>query len=64
MNETVKFWVEELGNPTKEEIKMEIEEVKETIKNEKTWALTDNIHYQNIEILEEYLEVLEDMLNN
>jgi DNA primase len=56
--------IEELGNPTKEEIKMEIEEVKETIENEKIWALTDDIHYQNIEILEEYLEVLEDMLNN
>ena len=64
MNETVKIWVEELGNPTKKEIKMEIEEVKETIKNEKTWALTNDIHYQNIETLEEYLEVLEDMLNN
>jgi hypothetical protein len=63
MNETVKIWIEELGNPTKEEIKAEIEEVKGTISNEKLWALSDDIHYENIKVLEEYLEVLEDMLS-
>ena len=66
MNETVKIWIEELGNPTKEEIKAEIKEVKETISNEKLWALgtpENNDHEENIEVLEEYLEVLEDMLN-
>ena len=64
MNETVKIWLEELGNPTIEEIKAEIDEVKGTISNEKLWALADDIHYENIAVLEEYLEVLEEMLNN
>jgi len=64
MNETVKIWLEKLGNPTIEEIKVEIEEVKGTISNEKLWALADDIHYENIVVLEEYLEVLEEMLNN
>jgi hypothetical protein len=62
MNETVKIWIEELGTPTIEKIKSEIEDVKGTIKNEKVWALSDDIHYENIENLEEYLEVLEEML--
>ncbi len=64
MNETVKIWLEELGNPTAEEIKIEIEEVKGAISNEKLWALTDDIHYENIALLEEYLKVLEEMLND
>ena len=64
MNETVKIWLDKLGNPTAEEIKAEIEEVKGTISNEKLWALTDDIHYENIAILEEYLEVLKEMLND
>lgn len=62
MNETVKIWLEKLGNPTAEEIKAEIEEVKGTIANEKLWAYADNIHYDNIAALEEYREVLEEML--
>lgn len=62
MNETVKIWIEELGTPTIEKIKSEIEDVKGTIENEKVWALSDDIHYENIENLEEYLEVLEEML--
>jgi len=61
-NETVKLWLEKLGNPTAEEIKAEIEEVKNTISNEKLWALADKIHCENIKVLEEYLEVLEIML--
>ena len=64
MNETVKVWLEKLGNPTVEEIKTEIEEVKGTISNEKLWALAEDIHYENIAVLEEYLEVLEEMLSD
>lgn len=62
MKEIVKIWIQELGTPTIEKIKSEIEEVKGTIENEKIWGLSDNIHYENIESLEEYLEVLEEML--
>jgi hypothetical protein len=64
MNETVQIWLEKLGNPTAEKIKIEIEEVKGTISNEKLWALTNDIHYENIEVLEEYLEVLKEMLDD
>ena len=70
MNETVKIWVEELGNPKKEEIKAEIEEVKGTISNEHLCELGYdgdeplNPHTENIMALMEYLEVLEEMLNN
>ena len=69
MNETVKIWLEELGNPTKEEIKTEIEEVKCAINNEHLWELgydgnePMNPHTENIMELKEYLEVLEEMLN-
>ena len=63
MNETVKIWLEELGNPTRERIEEEIEEVKGAISNEKIWALANGIHYENIEILEEYLEELKKKLN-
>ena len=68
MNETVKIWLEKLGNPTVEEIKTEIEEVKGTISNEHLWELGyDSIeplnpHTENIMILNEYLEILEEML--
>ena len=69
MNETVKIWLEKLGNPTKEEIKAEIEGVRGTISNEHLWELgydgnEPNPHTENIVILMEYLEVLEDMLND
>lgn len=70
MNETVKIWLEELGNPTAEEIKAEIEEVKGAISNEYLWELgydgeePFNPHTENIEVLKEYLEVLEEMLKN
>lgn len=69
MSETVKIWVEELGNPTKEQIKTEIEEVKGTISNEHICELgydgkeQFNPHTENIELLMEYLEVLEEMLS-
>lgn len=68
MNETVKIWLDEFGNPTVEEIKTEIEEVKGTISNEHLWELgydgeeSMNPHTENIMILNEYLEVLEEML--
>lgn len=70
MNETVKIWLEELGNPTAEEIKAEIEEVRVAISNEHLWELgydgeePYNPHTDNIIALMEYLEVLEDMLND
>lgn len=68
MNETVKIWLEELDNSTKEEIKTEIEEVKGTISNEHLWELgydgqEPNPHTENIMVLMEYLEVLEEMLS-
>lgn len=68
MNETVKIWLEELNNSTKEEIKKEIEEVKGTINNEHLWELgydgqEPNPHTENIMVLMEYLEVLEEMLS-
>lgn len=69
MNETVKIWLEKLGNPTEEEIKAEIEDVRGTISNEHLWELgydgnEPNPHTENIVILMEYLEVLEEMLND
>ena len=70
MNETVKIWLEELGNPTAEEIKAEIEEVKGTISNEHLCELgydgkePINPHTENIMVLMEYLEVLEEMLSD
>ena len=67
MNETVKIWIEELGNPTKEEIKAEIEEVKGTISNERIWELgyngSENPHTEYLEVLMEYLKVLKEMLS-
>ena len=60
MNETVRIWLEEL-------YKNEIEEVKGAIDNERIWELgydgeEPNPHTENIEVLEEYLEVLEEKL--
>ena len=49
---------------TVEEIRAEIEEVQGTISNERVWALSDDIHYENIEQLSAYLKVLEEMLND
>ena len=69
-NETVKIWLEKLDNPTHEEIKAEIEEVRGAISNEHLWELgyngdePMNPHTENIMALTEYLEVLEEMLNN
>lgn len=64
MNETVKIWLEKLGTPTREKVLDEIEQVKGTISNEKLWALTDDIHYENIRVLTEYLEELNEILEN
>lgn len=64
MNETVHNWLAKLNNPTVKEIKAEIEEVKGTISNEKLWALAEDIHYENIAVLEEYLKILERMLKD
>ena len=62
MNETVKIWLEELGNLTADEIRAEIEEVEGTIGNERLWAHADSIHEENIVVLLEYLGVLNEML--
>ena len=60
-NETIIIWLEDLDDSI-DNIKAEIKEVKDTIENEKIWALSDDIHYENIEVLEEYLEVLTEIL--
>lgn len=62
MNETVKIWLEQLGNPTTEEIRAEIEDVEGTISNERLWAHVDSIHEENIAVLLEYLKALNEML--
>ena len=60
MNETVKIWLVELYSK-------EIVEIKGTISNERIWELgyegeEPNPHTENIEVLKEYLEVLEGKL--
>lgn len=60
MNETVKIWLEEL-------YKNEIEEVKGAIDNERIWAVgydgeEPNPHVENIEVLKEYIDILEEKL--
>ena len=61
MHETVRIWLEELYTK-------EIEEAKEIIKNEHLWELgydgaePINPHTENIEVLKEYIEVLESKL--
>lgn len=61
MSETVKIWLEEL-------YKKEIKEVEEAIKNEHLWELgydgdePINPHTENIIVLREYIEVLENRL--
>ena len=55
-------------NLTKNMILDEIREIKGTIKNEKLWALgapseeTTDMHLDNIEVLEEYINFLETLL--
>ena len=61
MNETVRTWLEELYSK-------EIEEIKGTISNEHLWELgydgeDPNPHTENIEVLAEYLDVLESKLD-
>ena len=60
MNETVKMWLEELYTK-------EIEEIRGTISNEHLWELgydgdEPNPHTETIEVLKEYLDVLESKL--
>lgn len=60
MNEMVKFWLEKL-------YKDEIKNAKGTISNEHLWELgyngeEPNPHTGNIEVLHEYIEVLEEKL--
>lgn len=77
LHETVKIWIDELlekHSATKIEdlprgvFVAEIEEAKETIKNEHLWELgyngeePVNPHTENIEVLEEYIGVLEEQL--
>ena len=58
-NETIKEWLKELYDK-------EISEVRGTIKNEHLWELSydgeeSNPHTENIELLKEYIEVLEEL---
>ena len=72
-DEMINFWFDELlikkgktftNQLTAEEIQEEIEEVEGTISNEKLWALTDDMHYQNIADLTAYLERLNELLTD
>lgn len=61
MSETVKIWLKVL-------YENEIKEIQGTISNEHLWELgyngeEPNPHTENIEVLKEYLEVLESKLN-
>ena len=60
MNDTVKFWLENVYKDT-------IEGARETIKNEHLWELgytgeEPNPHTENIKTLREYIDVLEDKI--
>ncbi len=66
-SETVKIWLEELGDPTIEELENEIDEVSCAIRNEKMWALgtpENNDHERNVEELTEYFTILNEMLED
>jgi hypothetical protein len=77
MHETVKFWIDELlekhnldelSDLSTDVIMMEIEDAKGTISNEHMWELgydgnlPFNPHTENIAVLMEYIEVLEEKL--
>lgn len=55
MSEMVKGWITEL-------LSDEIAEIDCAISNEKMWAKADSMHETNIPDLEEYKEVLTEML--
>lgn len=60
MNETIRIWLENL-------YQNEIEEIKGAISNERIWERgyygeEPNPHTENIEVLTEYLETLEEKL--
>lgn len=72
-NETIAIWIEDLleenektriKDLTARELEREIKEVKGTIKNERLWSLADDddLHLENLTILEEYLKVLNQIL--
>ena len=69
LRENVEIWLDNLGEePSKEVIQEELEESRVSLSNEKIWlAGSDSrddkfCHSENIADLEEYIEVLEDML--
>lgn len=75
MSETVKFWYEDFleevhKNPTLEDIEKEIKEAQGSLENNKLWlkgSLTNSdrrAFESNIEDIEEYLEVLNELKNN
>lgn len=75
MRETVKFWYEDFleevnKNPTLEDIEKEIMETQGAIENNKLWlkgSSTDSdmqAFESNLEDLEEYLEVLNELKND
>lgn len=61
--QTYELWIEEFKKEpiTKQRIEDEIDEVRGTISNERLWAKGadyPNMHYDNIEQLEQYLDYL------
>ena len=63
MSETVKLWIDEFKQSNRSLVD-EIEEIKQTIKNEELWMKgsygeDEQAHKQNIVELKEYLEWLE-----
>lgn len=54
--------VDNVDDLTAKDIEYEIDQVEGTIENESMWTNGDGLHERNIEQLEEYLEILEDML--
>ena len=64
MNEMIKEWLNELYDEVTELYDEEIKETKAAIANERIWANgadDPTLHCKNIETLEEYLEVLENL---
>ena len=72
-SEMINVWLENLflskgktspDQLTAEEIQEEIEETRVAISNERLWAHSDAIHWENVANLVAYLEELETILNN
>ena len=73
MEETINIWIEQLLEPTgksnvdeltAEEIRVEIDDIKGTIRNEEIVLGISEFAEENIKQFEAYLEMLEKMLNN